>query len=62
MDLALLRAAEPCAGLFATSTLPMDGATLTLNLSGRLYGRDAGAAAVERPRWEAWLSDRFGAV
>lgn len=59
-DLVLLRTDEPCPGLVAISTLPMDGATLTLNVSGRLYGPDAAATAKrERPRWEAWLSDRF---
>lgn len=59
-DFVLLRAHEPCPALVAMSTLSMDGLTLSVNLSGRLYGRDAAAiAAQERPRWQAWLSDRF---
>jgi hypothetical protein len=38
----------------------MDGVTLTVNMSGRLYGPDAAAVAQrEQPRWEAWLSNRF---
>lgn len=56
----LLRAGEPCPGLVAISTLPMDGTTLSVNVAGRLYGPDAAAVARRaRPRWEAWLSERF---
>lgn len=47
--------------LFAISTLPMDGATLTVKLSARLYGPGTAAVArCERPRWSAWLSERCG--
>jgi len=56
----LLRATQPCPGLVGISTLPMDGATLTVNVSGRLYGPDAVPVAQrQQPRWEAWLCDRF---
>jgi hypothetical protein len=58
----LLRASSPCPALIAMSTLPMDGRTLTVNVSGRLYGPEAHAVAErEQPRWDAWLSDRFSA-
>jgi uncharacterized protein YndB with AHSA1/START domain len=58
----LLRASSPCPALVAMSTLPMDGRTLTVNVTGRLYGPEAPAiAGREQPRWAAWLSDRFAA-
>lgn len=53
----LLRAAQPCPGLFAISAFTMDAVTLSVNVTGRLYGPDAEAvAAREHPRWQEWLA------
>jgi uncharacterized protein YndB with AHSA1/START domain len=53
----LLRATTPCPGLFAISSFPMDVTTLSVNMTGRLYGPDAEAvAAREHPRWQEWLT------
>lgn len=53
----LLRAAQPCPALFAISSFPMDAVTLSVNVTGRLYGPGADAvAARERPRWHEWLA------
>lgn len=53
----LLRAAHPCPALFAISSFPMDAVTLSVNVTGRLYGPDADAvAARELPRWQEWLT------
>lgn len=53
----LLRAARPCPALFAISSFPMDAVTLSVNVTGRLYGPGADAvAARERPRWHEWLA------
>jgi uncharacterized protein YndB with AHSA1/START domain len=53
----LLRTSDPCPGLIAISTLPMDGVTLTVNVLGRLYGPDGPAVAErERDRWATWLT------
>lgn len=53
----LLRAEQPCPGLFAISSFPMDAVTLSVNVAGRLYGASADAiAARERPRWHEWLT------
>lgn len=54
---ALLRTTEPCLGMFAISSFPMDAVTLSVNVTGRLYGPDAQAIAErERPRWHDWLA------
>lgn len=54
---ALLRTTEPGPGLVAISTFPMDGATLSVNVIGRLYGAEAAAVVErERPRWQAWVA------
>jgi hypothetical protein len=51
----LLRTHQP--GMFAVSCFPMDAVTLSINVTGRLYGPDAEAiAATERPRWQDWLT------
>lgn len=57
----LLRASDPAPGLVALSTLPMDGATLTVNVLGRLYGPD-GPRVAEREvtRWGTWLAEVAG--
>jgi hypothetical protein len=53
----LLRAAQPCPALFAISSFPMDAVTLSVNVTGRLYGPGADAvAARERPCWHEWLA------
>lgn len=53
----LLRATQPCPALFAISSFPMDAVTLSVNVSGRLYGPGADTiAARERPRWHDWLA------
>ncbi|TDV47819.1 SRPBCC domain-containing protein [Actinophytocola oryzae] len=53
----LLRATRPCPALFAISSFPMDAVTLSVNVTGRLYGADAEAVATrERPRWQDWLT------
>jgi hypothetical protein len=53
----LLRTAGPCPGMFAISCFPMDAVTLSINVTGRLYGPDAQAVAdQERPRWHDWLT------
>jgi hypothetical protein len=53
----LLRAAQPGPALFAISSFPMAAGTLSVNVTGRLYGPDADAvAARERPRWHEWLA------
>ncbi|SFQ65441.1 Uncharacterized conserved protein YndB, AHSA1/START domain [Amycolatopsis arida] len=53
----LLRAAEPCPGLYAISCFPMaDGAPLSANVLARLYGAPAGAAAREQATWRTWLA------
>jgi uncharacterized protein YndB with AHSA1/START domain len=53
----LLRAAQPCPGLFAISAFAMDAVTLSVNVNGRLYGPGAEAVAVrEHPRWQEWLA------
>ncbi|MEV6608077.1 SRPBCC domain-containing protein [Kutzneria sp. NPDC051319] len=58
---ALLRTTE---AMFAISAFPMDAVTLSINVTGRVYGPDAEAvAARERPRWQDWLGelvDRIG--
>jgi hypothetical protein len=57
----LLRAADPCPGMFAISCFPMDAVTLSVNVTGRLYGPKAEAiAARERPRWQNWVTERIG--
>jgi uncharacterized protein YndB with AHSA1/START domain len=54
----LLRTSEPCPGLLAISTLPMDGVTVTVNVLGRLFGPDAAVVAErERDRWKTWLTE-----
>jgi uncharacterized protein YndB with AHSA1/START domain len=56
----LLRAREPGPALFAISSFPMDGSTLSLNVTGRCYGPDGPVLAErERPRWRAWLASQF---
>jgi len=53
----LLRTTEPCPGMFAVSAFPMDAVTLSVNVTGRLYGPDAHTLAErERPRWHDWLT------
>ncbi|GAA3436734.1 SRPBCC domain-containing protein [Kutzneria kofuensis] len=53
----LLRTTEPSPGMFAISCFPMDAVTLSVNVTGRLYGPEAEAAAArERPRWHEWLT------
>jgi len=53
----LLRTTEPCPGMFAVSSFPMDAVTLSVNVTGRLYGPDAHTIAErERPRWHDWLT------
>jgi hypothetical protein len=43
--------------MFAISCFPMDAVTLSINVTGRLYGPDAQAVAdQERPRWHDWLT------
>ena len=43
--------------MFAISSFPMDAVTLSVNVTGRVYGPDADAvAARERPRWQDWLN------
>lgn len=50
----LLRTAT---GMFAISCFPMDAVTLSVNVTGRLYGPDAATSAErERPRWHDWLT------
>jgi uncharacterized protein YndB with AHSA1/START domain len=50
----LLRTAS---GMFAVSRFAMDAVTLSVNVTGRLYGPDAHArAATERRRWQDWLT------
>jgi hypothetical protein len=52
---ALLRTETP--GMFAISAFPMDAVTLSVNVTGRVYGPDADTiAARERPRWQDWLT------
>ncbi|MFC3997633.1 SRPBCC domain-containing protein [Nocardiopsis sediminis] len=54
---ALLRAERPCPALFAVSAFPMDAATLSVNVTGRLYGPRADAvAAWHRPLWNDLLT------
>jgi len=44
-------------GMFAVSCFSMDAVTLSVNVTGRLYGPDAHArAAAERRRWQDWLT------
>ncbi|MEU6645975.1 SRPBCC domain-containing protein [Saccharomonospora sp. NPDC046836] len=53
----LLRATQPCPALFGISSFPMDAVTLSVNVTGRLYGPGAEAVAErERPRWHEWLT------
>ncbi|MFC4562457.1 SRPBCC domain-containing protein [Nocardiopsis mangrovi] len=53
----LLRARRPCPALFAISSFPMDAVTLSVNVTGRLFGPGADAvAARELPRWRDWLA------
>ncbi|QUQ64886.1 SRPBCC family protein [Kutzneria sp. CA-103260] len=53
----LLRTTDPCPGMFAISCFSMDAATLSVNVTGRLYGPDAEASvATERSRWHDWLT------
>ena len=53
----LLRTTEPCPGMFAISRFAMDAVTLSINVTGRLYGPHAETiAARERPRWQDWLN------
>ena len=55
----LLRSDQPGPGLFALSTLPMDGVTVSVNVLGRFYGGDADALTRRaRPRWIDWLTAR----
>jgi hypothetical protein len=50
----LLRTAS---AMFAVSCFAMDAITLSVNVTGRLYGPDAQArAATERRRWQDWLA------
>jgi uncharacterized protein YndB with AHSA1/START domain len=57
----LLRTSQPCPGLLAISTFPMDGVTVTMNVLGRLYGPEAPSIADrERDRWATWLTDLAG--
>jgi hypothetical protein len=54
----LLRATDPGPGMFAISCFPMDAVTLSVNVTGRLYGPEAEAiAARERPRWQNWITE-----
>jgi uncharacterized protein YndB with AHSA1/START domain len=56
----LLRTTEPGPGLFAISSFPMDGTTLSVNVCGRLFGPDGPAVAErEQPHWNAWLARTF---
>ncbi|HEY0501248.1 MAG TPA: SRPBCC domain-containing protein [Kutzneria sp.] len=44
-------------GMFAVSCFSMDAVTLSVNVTGRLYGPDAHVrAATERRRWQDWLT------
>lgn len=44
-------------GMFAVSCFSMDAVSLSVNVTGRLYGPDAHArAATERRRWQDWLT------
>jgi uncharacterized protein YndB with AHSA1/START domain len=53
---ALVRTKE--LGMFAISCFPMDAVTLSINVTGRLYGPEAEARATkERPRWREWLNE-----
>ncbi|MFC0437917.1 SRPBCC domain-containing protein [Kutzneria buriramensis] len=52
---ALVRTKKP--GMFAVSCFPMDAVTLSINVTGRLYGPEAEARAIkERRRWREWLN------
>ena len=56
---ALLRLDEPGPGLAALYTIEF-GDTVMASLSFYMYGDDAAATvARERPRWQAWLQERF---
>ncbi len=41
--------------MFAISCFSMDAVTLSVNVTGRLYGPNANAAT-ERRRWQDWLT------
>lgn len=54
----LRRTTDPYPGMFAASCFPMDAVTLSVNVTGRVYGPDAETiAARERPRWQEWLAE-----
>jgi uncharacterized protein YndB with AHSA1/START domain len=56
----LLHTTQPAPGLFEISTFTMDGETVTVNVSGRLYGAGVDKiAGRDEPRWNAWLQERF---
>jgi uncharacterized protein YndB with AHSA1/START domain len=56
----LLHTTDPAPGLFEISTFSMDGQTVTVNVSGRLYGEGVEVVARrDEPRWNAWLQERF---
>lgn len=44
--------------MFAVSCFPMDAVTLSVNVTGRVYGPEAQAIAErERSRWQRWLDE-----
>ncbi|MBK1782994.1 SRPBCC family protein [Prauserella cavernicola] len=55
----LLRGHEPAPALFAISSFPMDGISLSVNVTGRVYGSGAEAhAGPELRRWTDWLGSQ----